>query len=56
MDDAPGKILRETERAATYFIQSPLDFEGKIQIITNRTHALTPATRRKSRIVSTSIM
>ena len=29
MEAAPGQILRETKRAASYFVESPLDFEGK---------------------------
>ena len=31
MDDAPGQLLRETERGATYLVQSPLDFEGEMR-------------------------
>lgn len=30
MDEAPGQLLRETNRAASYLVLSPLDFEGKI--------------------------
>ena len=30
MDVVPGQLLRETKRAATYLVQSPLDFEGKM--------------------------
>lgn len=29
MDAAPGKLVRETKRAASYLVESPLDFEGK---------------------------
>ena len=33
MEVVPGQLLRETKHAASYLVQSPLDFEGKMPIM-----------------------